>query len=85
MSPRRRGCSRSAGRSSNGRRLLDNRAQPLSVPITVGERIDETTGLRWITADLRLAPLGPGDYVVELVLVGPADDPTVLTAIRVTR
>lgn len=66
-------------------RLLDTRAQPLSVPVTIGERRDDAAGVRWITADLTLAPLGAGDYVIEVVVSGPNGDRNVLTAIRVTR
>ena len=43
------------------------------VPVTVGERTDGTQ--RWITADLALAPLAPGDYAVEIRIVGPQANP----------
>ena len=41
-------------------------ASRLPVPVTVGERTDEATGQRWITADVTLAPLAPSDYLVEV-------------------
>jgi VWFA-related protein len=66
-------------------RLLDKSGEPLAVPVTMGERTDEQTGQRWLTADVILAALGAGDYVVE-VTTGPADaQQKVMTAIRVTR
>ena len=49
-------------------RMLDRTGQPLAVPVTVGERVDGQQ--RWITADLALAPLAPGDYAVEIRTVG---------------
>jgi len=66
-------------------RLLDKSGEPLAVPVTMGERTDEQTGQRWLTADIILAALGAGDYVVE-VTTGPAEAQLkVLTAIRVGR
>jgi hypothetical protein len=32
----------------------------------VGERVDEDTGTTWVVAELALAPLAAGDYVLEL-------------------
>ena len=49
------------------------------------ERVDEQTGQRWLTADITLAALGAGDYVVELTTGDAAAQKKVLTAIRVTR
>jgi len=66
-------------------RLLDKGGEPLPVPVTMGERTDEQTGQRWLTADLILAALGAGDYVIEIT-TGPAEaQQKVLTAIRVGR
>jgi VWFA-related protein len=66
-------------------RLLDRSGEPLAVPVTMGERTDEQTGQRWLTADVILAALGAGDYVVEIT-TGPTEaQQKVLTAIRVTR
>ena len=45
-------------------RMLDRNGQPLGVPVTVGERVEGSAA--WITADLALAPLAPGDYAVEI-------------------
>jgi VWFA-related protein len=65
-------------------RLLDRAAQPLQVPVSVGERVDADTGQRWITADIALAPLSAGDYAIEIVLKGPAEE-RVISGVRVTR
>lgn len=63
-------------------RVLNRTSQPLEVPVVLGERTDTATGQRWLTADVPLASLGVGDYVVELALSG---DQRFLTAIRVGR
>jgi VWFA-related protein len=67
-----------------GGRLLDRAAQPLQVPVTVGERVDAETGQRWITADITLAPLSAGDYAIEITLLGPQQE-RVISGVRVTR
>jgi VWFA-related protein len=46
-------------------RLLDRTGKALTVPVTAAVR-DDADGSRWRTAQLALAPLAPGDYVVEL-------------------
>ncbi len=66
-------------------RLLDRTGQLLQVPLTVSERTDADTGQRWIAADLTLAALGAGDYVVELSATTGGTEKRVLTGIRVTR
>ena len=66
-------------------RLLDKTAQPLQVPVTVGERLDASSGERWMTADVTLASLGAGDYAIELGTTTAAGEKKVVTAIRVTR
>jgi hypothetical protein len=69
-----------SGETSGEGRVLDRNGQPLGVPVTMGERTDER-GTRWITAEITLAPLGAGDYAIEM----RAGDRRVLTAIRLTR
>jgi VWFA-related protein len=64
--------------------LLDRTGKPTVVPVTVGERADAATGQRWLTADVTLAPLGPGDYVVSLTTTEPNQNAQRLVAIRVT-
>ena len=62
--------------------LLDRNGHPLPIPVQTGERLDASTGQRWLTADLTLAPLGAGDYVIQLTR---ADGTRTLTGIRVTQ
>jgi VWFA-related protein len=64
--------------------LLDRNGTATPVPVVAGERTDAATGQRWFTADLTLAPLGPGDYVVELTTRAGAEQKKTLVAIRVT-
>jgi VWFA-related protein len=64
--------------------LLDRTGKPTAVPVTTGERTDAATGQRWLTADVTLAPLGPGDYVVSLTTTEPNQNAQRLVAIRVT-
>jgi hypothetical protein len=44
--------------------LLNRTGQPMTIPVTTAVRSD-TDGTRWRTAQLALAPLAPGDYVIE--------------------
>jgi VWFA-related protein len=46
-------------------RLLDRTGKPLSVPVASATRTD-ADGSRWATADLTLAPLAAGDYLLEV-------------------
>ena len=65
-------------------RLLDKMGQPLAIPVTAGERTDDH-GQRWLTADVTLAPLAPGDYAIELSAGTPDGEQRIVTAIRVVR
>jgi VWFA-related protein len=51
-------------------RLLDRAGKPLQVPVQISERVDAAEGVRWIVADVTLAPLAPGDYAVEVTAGG---------------
>jgi hypothetical protein len=51
----------------------------------VGERTDEASGQRWITADVTLSPLSAGDYAIEVALTGTTAVERVVTAIRVAK
>ena len=64
--------------------LLDRTGKTLPVPVATGERTDAETGQKWLTADLTLAPLGAGDYAIELTLEKGAEPVKILKAIRVT-
>jgi VWFA-related protein len=55
------------------------------VLLVTAERTDAATGQRWLTADITLAPLGQGDYVVELSTVKGTETQKSLVAIRVTQ
>ena len=66
-------------------RLLDRTGQELQVPVTIGERTDTATGQRWLTADVTLAALAAGDYLVEVSVVGAGAEQKTLTGVRVTR
>jgi hypothetical protein len=55
------------------------------VPVTVGERADEQTGQRWLTADITLAALGAGDYAIEVAITRAGAEQKVVTAIRVAK
>lgn len=48
-------------------RLLDRTGKPLAVPVAAAIRTD-ADGSRWQTAQLALAPLAVGDYVIELAV-----------------
>jgi VWFA-related protein len=65
--------------------LLDRNGTKTAVPVVAGERTDGATGQRWLTADITLAPLGPGDYVVELTTTAGSQQNKTLVAIRVTQ
>jgi VWFA-related protein len=65
--------------------LLDRNGTKTVVPVVTAERTDAATGQRWLTADITLAPLGQGDYVVELTTVKGAETQKSLVAIRVTQ
>jgi VWFA-related protein len=64
--------------------LLDRNGNKTIVPVTVGQRTDTATGQRWLTADVTLAPLGPGDYVVELLTPKGTTQLKTLVGFRVT-
>jgi hypothetical protein len=59
-------------------RLLDRTGKPLAVPVTAAVR-DDADGSRWLTAQLALAPLAPGDYAIELA----SGDRRMISAFRV--
>jgi VWFA-related protein len=50
-------------------RLLDRAGKALAIPLTATIR-DEADGSRWRAVELALAPLAPGDYLIELVTAG---------------
>ena len=54
---------------ATGARLLDRTGKPLAVPVVAATRTD-ADGTHWATGELALAPLGAGDYVIEVVAGG---------------
>lgn len=64
--------------------LLDRTGKKTPVPVAVSERTDPATSQRWLLADVTLAPLGPGDYVIEMTR-SAGDAQKLLTGIRVTQ
>lgn len=73
-----------AGATLTEGRVLDRNGGVLELPVTLAERTDEA-GQRWLTAEVILAPLAAGDYIVELSGAVGGGEEKVLTAIRVTR
>jgi VWFA-related protein len=75
-----------AGDKPGAGRLLDKAGQASPIPVAISERTDAASGERWMVADLALAALGAGDYVVELSASSAAGgQKKVMTAIRVAR
>jgi VWFA-related protein len=54
-----------SGAGAPGGRLLDRTGKQMAVPIATAVR-EDGDGSRWITAQVPLIPLGPGDYIVEV-------------------
>jgi len=73
------------GHKPGSGRVLNRGGIATQIPVVVSERTDEGTGQRWITAELSLAALSPGDYVVEVVIERESGETPVLTPIRVGR
>jgi hypothetical protein len=63
-------------------RLLDRTGKVLAVPVTV-EASQEPGGSTWLSGQAMLAPLAPGDYLVEIVATTNGDQKRTLTAFRV--
>jgi hypothetical protein len=66
-------------------RVLDRRGQPLALNVTVAESPGAQTSLPSVTADVLLAPLAEGDYVLELTAGAGAQTERRLMAFRVVR
>lgn len=60
-------------------RLVDRVGKVLQVPVLLTERTDAAEGVRWVVADVTLAPLAPGDYAVEVSAGGS----TQVTGVRI--
>lgn len=68
-----------AGLTLSGVRVLDRNGNALEVAIAQGEREG------WLSAEVTLAALAPGDYLVELTGTVPSGEQKVLAAFRVVR
>jgi VWFA-related protein len=58
------------GAIASSGRVLTREGQPLPLQVVMSERTDEATTTRFLVADVTLAPLAQGDYVLE-VAAGP--------------
>jgi hypothetical protein len=63
-------------------RLLDRTGKALAVPVTV-MAVQESDGSSWLSGQAMLAPLAPGDYLVEIVATTGSAQRRTLTAFRV--
>jgi hypothetical protein len=64
-------------------RLLNRAGQPMAVPVTLSERLDESLQLRMAVAEVALAPLAPGEYIVEVTASGNGNTSNVSYGFRV--
>jgi len=64
-------------------RVLGRDGNPLKVPVQITEK--ERDGRAVVAADLGLAPLAPGDYVIEVVAARGATEATRYVPVRVVR
>ena len=67
-----------------GARVLDRNGTAIEVPVALSERTDDT-GQRWSAAEVTLAALAAGDYLIELSGTADGVAQKVLAAFRVTR
>jgi VWFA-related protein len=67
--------------TSSAVRLLDRAGNPLSLPVTAGER--EESGAKIVTGEVTLAPLSIGDYVLETTVTQGTTMQKVLAAFRI--
>jgi VWFA-related protein len=65
-------------------RLLDRAGTALTIPIAESDR-DEADGSRWHKAEIALAPLAPGDYLVEFATGSGDGQKRSLVPFRVVR
>jgi hypothetical protein len=61
--------------------LVDRSGTPLRIP--VASRVETIDGTTWALAELSLAPLSPGDFVLRVIVGQGAGAATSLTAIRI--
>ncbi len=64
-------------------RLLNRAGQVMAVPVQLSEGLDESRQLRVSVAEVALAPLAPGEYVVEIIATEGTKTETVTYALRI--
>ncbi len=69
--------------TSPAARILDRAGNPMAVPVNAAIR--DENGSRWLVADLRLAPLSPGDYTIELTVDAGGSSARRFVPLRVER
>jgi VWFA-related protein len=62
-------------------RLLDRAGKPLGLPVTTAER--DENGAKIVSGEVVLAPLGVGDYVLEMTIAQGTTTQKVLTAFKI--
>jgi len=72
----------SSAMAAESAKLLDRTGKALAVPVTV-MAVQESGGSRWLSGQAMLAPLAPGDYLVEVVATTSGAQRRTLTAFRV--
>ncbi len=72
-----------APRATVTARLLNRLGQPMAVPVTLSRRVDEALQTTVAVAEVGLAPLAPGEYVVEIAAHDGAAVETVSYAVRI--
>jgi hypothetical protein len=70
------------GVTATAAELLDRAGSRIEVPVAAHTRAD--AGMQWASAELALAPLAPGEYVIKLTMAGVGEPREMFTAIRVT-
>jgi hypothetical protein len=63
--------------------LLDRNGKPIPIPVQTSVRPENGGGLQWATAELALAPLAVGDYVVRTIVERGNTRQELVTAFKV--
>jgi hypothetical protein len=72
------------GASAASAELLDQTGKVMAaVPVAAALVPPDDAGIGWATADVALAPLGAGDYVLRVKVAHQDGDQQVLAAVRV--
>jgi hypothetical protein len=72
------------GATAAAAELLDQAGKVMAaIPVTASLTAPDDAGIGWATADVSLAPLSAGDYVLRVAVSHPDGDQRVLTGVRV--